>query len=130
MKTSTYLTVAGAVAVLFALGFLLTPASMAAMYGVPSDPSNIMQARYFGSALGAWGVITLMMRNVRDPEALRGLLGGSIVGHVLGIVVTLWALMAKSIGPMAWSSVVVYALLGIGAWMCLSQQRAAHPAPA
>ena len=108
----------------------VTAAPAPAVPTAPRPASDEIRFRPLGAtgldvaelALGTWGLISFMMRNVRDAEALRPLLGASIVGHVLGVIVTLWALMEKSIGPMAWSSVVIYGLLGIGAWMCLAQQ--------
>ena len=55
MKLSAFLGLAGALGVLFGLEFLLIPEMALAQYGVPTAAPNLMQARYFGSTLLAFG---------------------------------------------------------------------------
>lgn len=115
MKISTYLAAAGALAVLFGLGFLLFPEFSAKQYGVPAEPHVLMLGRYFGGTLLTYGLILWLARSVRDDVALRALLLGAVVGNLIGLLVSAWAGLAGLQNAMAWSSVVIYAALLLSA---------------
>ena len=115
MKVGTFLAIVGAVGVLFGLGFLLAPAPSIAMYGVPVEPHNLMQARYFGSALLALGLLVWLLRNVTDPEALRGVLLANAIGNGVGAVLSVWVATSGLENAMAWSSVALYGVFALGA---------------
>ena len=93
MDTKLYLTIAAIVAILFGLGFLLIPANVIPLYGVPLSPHVITNARFFGSALLAWGVITWFARDFQEWAAVRGVLIGSVVGDIVGGLVNIWGTM-------------------------------------
>jgi hypothetical protein len=114
MKLSTFLAVAGALATLFGLGFLLVPAFALAQYGVPTDPHNLMQARYFGTTLLSVGLIFWLARRIRDDDALRAILLGGTVGNGIGAIISAWAALAGLQNALAWSSVAIYGLLCLG----------------
>ena len=84
MKLTTYLVIAGAVTILFGLEFLLVPGFALRQYAIPTDPHNLMQARYFGGTLLAFGLVIWLARGTRDDVVLRAILQASIVGNVLG----------------------------------------------
>ena len=71
MKREQFFAIAGVVGALFGLGFLLLPDMSLGTYGVPVDPHNLMQARYFGSALLAVGLMTFLARETQDAAAIR-----------------------------------------------------------
>lgn len=112
MKREFFFAVTGAIGVLFGLGFLLLPEMSLRTYGVATQPHNLMQARYFGSALLAVGLTTFLVRATQDAAAVRALLVGNLAGDCAGALVTLMALGLMN--AMAWSSVVLYALFAAG----------------
>lgn len=57
MKLATYLAISGVVALLFGLAFLLLPELALKQYGIPTEPHNVMEARYFGGTLVAYGLV-------------------------------------------------------------------------
>jgi hypothetical protein len=57
MRLSTLLLIAGLLALVFGLGFLLAPRPMLTLYGVPTDPSVGLMARFFGAALVQVGLV-------------------------------------------------------------------------
>ena len=115
MKVNTYLAVAGAVSLLFGIVFLLAPEFSVKQYGVPADPHVLMLGRYFGGMLMAFGTILWLARSTRDDTALRGLLSGAAVGNLTGLCISAWAALAGLQNAMAWSSVLLYVLLLLGA---------------
>jgi hypothetical protein len=120
MKVSTYLSVLGILAIVFGIGFLVAAPMTLPMYGLPTDPSNTIQARYFGSALGGLGFLAWLIRSVNEPSIQRGALIACAISTALGVIVSLWGLIDKVLGPLAWSSVVIYGGLLLGSLYCLS----------
>jgi len=114
MKRGMFFAILGIVGVLFGLGFLLVPEMTLRMYGVPTEPHNLMQSRYFGSVLLAFGLIFFLARDTQDPKAIRALLVGGFVGNVVGAVISASAAGNLQNG-LAWMSVAIYATFAVGA---------------
>jgi hypothetical protein len=114
MKREMFFASLGIVGVLFGVGFLLLPEMSLRMYGVPTDPHNLMQSRYFGSALLGLGLIAYLARDTQDPKAIRALLLGSLVSDAAGAVISASAAGSLQNG-MAWLSVAIYAAFAAGA---------------
>lgn len=120
MKRGMFFAILGIVGVLFGLGFLLVPEMTLRMYGVPTEPHNLMQSRYFGSVLLAFGLIFFLARDTQDPKAIRALLVGGFVGNVVGAMIS-----ASAAGNgLAWMSVAIYAAFAVGAgYLLLAKQQ-------
>jgi len=114
MKLSAFLGLAGALAVLFGLEFLLIPDMALAQYGVPTEPHNLMQSRYFGSTLLAFGLLLWLARGAQDAAVQRALLLSSAVGNLLGLLLSLWSRFSGLQGLLAWLSVAIYGALLLG----------------
>lgn len=114
MKLSAFLGLAGAIGILFGLEFLLIPELALSQYGVPTEPHNLMQARYFGSTLLAFGLVTWLARRSTEDGTRRALLIAGIVGNLVGLVLSLWSRSAGLQGLLAWLSVGIYAALLLG----------------
>ena len=127
MKLSTFLTITGVIAVLFGAFFLLLPAAALSQYGVPIEPHNLMQARYFGATLLQVGLIVWLMRATQDPISARAVLIGVAVGNAVGVGLSVWAGIAGLQNAMVWGSVVLYGVLLIGCLYFLASP-AARPA--
>lgn len=130
MKIRTFLAIGGVVAILFGLGLLFATEALLPLYGAasPLDPSVALNARYFGTALLAWGAINWLLRTSHDREALRAVLLGNVVGDVLGLLVTFQGLLAGSLNALSWSTVSIYTLLAAGSLYFLvnDARRVAH----
>ncbi len=73
-----------------------------------------MQARYFGGALLAYGLIFWLARGTRDDGVLRAMLQAATVGNVVGVILSVWTGFSGLANPMIWGSVAIYALLLLG----------------
>src|SRR2546421_11703943 len=71
MTLATLLSVNAIVALAYALGLLLVPATLLKVYGITSGPGERLMAQFFGVALLAVGLLTWLARNVADPIARR-----------------------------------------------------------
>ena len=114
MKLSSFLAIVGAIGLLFGIFFLAVPEVALRQYGVPTEPHNLMQARYFGVALLQVGLIVWLARGTQDSLAVRALLLGLAVGNAFGAVLSAWAGMAGLQNAMVWGSVLLYAVIVAG----------------
>ncbi len=114
MRLNTLLLIAGLLALVFGLGFLLAPRPMLSLYGVPIDPSIVLIARFFGAALVQLGLVLYLIRDVGDPRTQRGVVIGSFIGSVAGLVVALTGQFWGLTNQFGWSTVAIYGLLTLG----------------
>lgn len=114
MPLRTLLLIAGILGLVFGLGFLLVPRAMLPLYGVPTDPSVVMMSRFFGAALVQIGLVLYLIRDVGDPRTQRGVVIGSFIGSVAGLVVALTGQFWGLVNQLGWSTVAIYALLTFG----------------
>jgi hypothetical protein len=114
MRLGTLLRLAGLLALAFGIGFLFAPARVLAMYGVTAEPTVVLMARFFGSALVQLGLVFYLIRDVSDPTTRRGVVLGSFLGSLAGFVVSLTAQFWGLVNSFGWSSVAIYGLLLLG----------------
>lgn len=115
MKISTYLSAGGAILLAFGLGFLLIPQVLNPIYGLPAEPHNLLQSRYFAAAFIAYGLTIWFMRHIQDDGTLRALLISNAIGDALGGGISLWAYMSGLQNAMVLGPVLLYAGFGLGA---------------
>jgi hypothetical protein len=114
MPLRTLLLIAGIIALVSGLGFLLVPRPVLTLYGVVVDPTVVLIARFFGAALVQIGLVLYLIRDVGDPRTQRGVVIGSFIGSVAGLVVALTGQFWGLVNQFGWSSVAIYALLTFG----------------
>ena len=114
MKLSGLFALTGVLGMLFGLEFLLIPEMALQQYGVPTEPHNLMQARYFGSTLLAFGLMYWLLRGTRDDATRRSLLLVGVVGNLVALVLSVWTRLEGLQGILAWLSVAIYGVLLLG----------------
>jgi membrane-bound ClpP family serine protease len=114
MRLSTLLLIAGVIALLFGISFLLVPARVLPLYGVTPDPAVVLMSRFFGVALVQVGLILYLIRDVADQRAQRSVVLGSFIGSVAGLVVALSGQFWGLVNGLGWSSVAIYVFLLVG----------------
>lgn len=114
MRLRTLLLIGGLLGLVFGLGFLLAPRAVLSLYGVPGDPPVVLMARFFGAALAQVGLILYLIREVGDPRTQRGVVLGSFLGSLAGLVVALTAQFWGLVNGLGWSTVAIYGLLLLG----------------
>jgi hypothetical protein len=114
MNAKTFLTINAIVALVYGVAFVLIPAQLGVIYGVPADVHTELDAQFFGSALITIGVLLWFAKDFNDPDAVRGILIATAVGDVVGGGVNLVGTFGGLLNGMAWSSTLVYVLLLVG----------------
>jgi asparagine N-glycosylation enzyme membrane subunit Stt3 len=89
MRLRSLLLLAGVIALGFGLAFLFAPRPMLALYGVGADPRIVLVSRFFGAALVQLGMVLYLIRDVSDVRTQRGVVIGSFLGSLAGLVVAL-----------------------------------------
>jgi hypothetical protein len=114
MRLRSLLLLAGVIALAFGLGFLFVPRVMLPLYGVAVDPGIVLMARFFGAALVQLGTVLYLIRDVGDLRTQRGVVIGSFLGSVAGLVVALTGQFWGVVNQFGWSTVAIYGLLTLG----------------
>jgi len=114
MNVKVFLAIAAAIAIIYGVAFVLIPDLVLASYGMTTDPSTVLSARYFGLTLLGLGLVAWLVRETSDGKALRGLLSGLAVQSIIGVVVSIWGTVSGTMNTMGWSAVLIYAVLLVG----------------
>lgn len=114
MRLRTLLLIAGLLGLVFGVGFLLAPRSLLPLYGVAPEPPVVLVSRFFGAALLQLGLVFYLIRDVGDPRTQRGVVLGSFIGSLAGLVVALTGQFWGLVNAFGWSTVAIYGFLLIG----------------
>ena len=114
MRLRSLLLLAGVIALGFGLAFLLAPRPMLSLYGVAAEPPTVLVSRFFGAALVQLGLVLYLIRDVGDLRTQRGVVIGSFLGSVAGLVVALTGQFWGVTNQLGWSTVAIYGLLTLG----------------
>jgi len=114
MDTRLYLTIAAIVAIVYALCFLLIPTQASLLLSDFAEPRAVLNLRFCGAAILAWGLILWFARDFQDWTAVRGVLIASVVGTAIDLVINIWATVEGWLNVNAWGTTVVLALLLLG----------------
>lgn len=115
MKISTYFSIFGVIAAAFGAAFAAVPELLGPVYGIPIAPHTQLMSRYFGAALLLVGILYWLIRGVRDDETKCAVLKANLVGGVAGTAISLYAVLTGLENQMAWSTVLLYVFLAVGA---------------
>jgi hypothetical protein len=114
MKLYHLLTLNVVIALVNGLLFVLVPATAWALYGVVPGPAVTLLSRFLGTELITVGLICWFNRKVSDPATQRGFALAFLVGHVLGLIVSLMGVLASVLNVLGWLFVLLYLVMSLG----------------
>jgi FtsH-binding integral membrane protein len=114
MRLSAFLTLAGLIALVFGVAFLLAPVQTLAQYGVEANPGLVLMSRFFGAALVQLGILQYMARPIEDAVGRRAIVIAGVFGSILTTVVALSAQMAHLVNNLGWLTVAIGVILFVG----------------
>jgi hypothetical protein len=114
MRLRSLLLIAGVLALVFGICFLVAPQAMLRLYGIAPDPAITLMSRFFAAALLQIGLVLYLIRDVGDPRTQRGVVLGSFIGSLAGLVVALTGQFWGLVNSLGWSTVAIYGFLMVG----------------
>ena len=100
--------------VLFGVGFVVVPGVLLSIFGVAGDPGTILVGQLFGAALIALTVIVWFAKDSSDSRLVRAVLMGLLVFDVIGVVVSVLAVLGGVINSLGWIVVASFLLPALG----------------
>ena len=98
----------------FALGLLLMPQVMLALFGMNDGAEARTLCQLIAVELTVGGLITLFARDVTDPSARSAIHYGNMIAGVIGLVVGLNGTLTGVFGWFGWVIVLVYLVVAVG----------------
>lgn len=102
------------VALVFALGLLLGPTTLLTLYGLKTGTSENLVAQLLGAALVVPALLTWFARDLTDSGARRAVVVPLFLFDVIGFVLTLLGVLAKTMKPAGWSVVIIFLFFALG----------------
>ena len=102
------------VALLFALGFLLMPGVLLDLFGFINNAGAKLLGRFIGVELLVGGLITFLVRDSRDSNALQAITLANLIASVVGFIASLGGMISGAMGVLGWLIVATYLLLSLG----------------
>lgn len=114
MKLKLLLVFNTVVALVFGVGFLLVPTTVAGLYGMSSNPVASLAAQFFGAALIGIGLICLLLRDVADPVSQRAIVLSQFVSTIIGAIVAVMGTTSGVMNAVGWTSAAIFLFLALG----------------
>jgi hypothetical protein len=103
-----------AVALLFALGFLLIPSLLLNLFGIADNAGTKLLGQFLGVELLVGGLITLFARDSSDHNTRQTITLANLIATVIGTIVSLGGVLSGAVNVLGWVIVAVYLLLALG----------------
>ena len=114
MKLRTLLGINAIFALLFGLGFLFAPESSLSAYGATVDAELSQMARFFGSAMLGYALLTWLARDAQESEARRAIILSLILSFAVGFIVALQGQLSGVVNTLGWFTVALYLFFVLG----------------
>lgn len=115
MNRSRFLVIAGAVGCVFGLSMILVPVQMLAGMTTITSACSMNAVRWMGPGILAVGVINIFARKDPGSDALRAIMTGNIVLHLIAWSLDFTDYRAGIVTPSGFAlGTVVHALLAAG----------------
>ncbi len=104
------------VALALGVAFLLVPETMLGLFGAEQYAAFKFLAQFFGSAMIAFGWLLWLVKSVSDENMQKGIAYSLLVSSVLGVVITVIAMVADKalIRTNGWIVIIAYVLFALG----------------
>ena len=106
-----FLIIAGILPIFFGLNMMFNPKVMLDMVAIPTDASMRMVLQWMACPLATLGVINFLSARDEGSTALRAVLLGNVVVHILGMGVDIYQ---RAIGQLNLQGVVFGAVIHLG----------------
>ena len=124
MKVATFLSIKAVISLLFAVGFLLLPIALMAIFGVTLDAGGAVMTRFCGACLLGIGLICWLAKDVAN-DGRRAITLSLFIGDTAGFIVAIVAQLGGLMNALGWVVVLIWLLLALGNGYCRFMKLAA-----
>jgi hypothetical protein len=114
MTLKNWMSAKAVICVLFGLGFVFIPETLASFYGMSINDSGVLMARFFGQAFILLGVLLWLARNTSEQATQRAFSISVFIGDIVGFVIAIMAQISGVVNALGWLSVALYLVLALG----------------
>jgi hypothetical protein len=114
MNLRNLMTISAILCFFFGIGFAITPIQTLSLYGVTTDEIGLILARFFGSAMLGYAILTWFARGVDEGPGKRAIVLALFLSSVLAAIVAIWAQLAGYFSAFGWIGVVLFPLFALG----------------
>ncbi|MDV5170390.1 hypothetical protein [Photobacterium rosenbergii] len=123
MSNKMFLTLHGAIYLIFALVLFFVPSLMWPMYGVEiNDQYAYFLSQHTSIFLGGIAAVSLLLRDIEPGDIARKLFIALLVNNVLGVIITVYAGVSGIFVGFGWSDPAFFALLSVLSYLQLKKQ--------
>jgi hypothetical protein len=114
MNNRSFLTLHGAIYVVFALALFFIPSLIWPMYGVElNDQYAYFLSQHTSIFLGGLGAISLLLRDIEHSKTAKRLFLGLLITNSLGVAITLYAGVIGIFTGFGWSDPAFFTILSV-----------------
>jgi hypothetical protein len=114
MNNRSFLTLHGAIYVVFALALFFIPSLIWPMYGVElNDQYAYFLSQHTSIFLGGLGAISLLLRDIEHGKTAKRLFLGLLITNSLGVAITLYAGVIGIFTGFGWSDPAFFTILSV-----------------
>lgn len=114
MNLNTLFVVNFILALVFGLGLMFVPSTIADIYATELTPAGAFMGQLFGACLIGFAILSWFARGIAEFATRQIFALMFFVGYVLAFVISLLAQTKGVLNSLGWVNVVVYAVLAIG----------------
>ncbi|MCU0522825.1 MAG: hypothetical protein MUF84_19315 [Anaerolineae bacterium] len=114
MRLKIWMAAKAIVEVVFGVGFVVMPKTVASLFGMSVDEPAMLMAQLFGSAFIFGSIVLWFCQNLdRDDVAMKAIIKAVVVSNAIGFVVTLMASLSGVWNALGWLPVALYLVFGL-----------------
>ena len=114
MTLKNWMSAKAVICVLFGLGFVFIPDTLASFYGMSLNDSGVLMTRFFGQAFLLLGLLLWLARNTSEQATQRAFSISVFIGDIVGFVIAIIAQIYGFVNAFGWISVALYLVLSLG----------------
>jgi len=123
MQFKTLMIIKAIVCVCLGIPVLLVPEFIYSIFGGTLAAGGVFAAREYGASMMGILMLTWFARNAQKSDARWAIILALFVYDAVGVIITMVAIIAGALNPLAWLIVALYLFFALGFGYLLLQKR-------
>jgi hypothetical protein len=114
MTLKNWMSAKSVICLLFGLGFVFIPETLASFFDMSINDSGVLVTRFFGQAFILLGLLLWFSRNTSEQATQRAFSISVLIGDTIGFAIAIMAQISGAMNALGWLIVAVYLVLALG----------------